>query len=164
MDVIALAQAGFAQAVAPLGTALTEDQLELLWRISSEPILCFDGDQAGIKAAHRAIDLALPSLKPGRSLRFAVLPEGKDPDDLVKASGPQAGAAPAPARDKVEINSVSAQLAQLEKVLSEMGVVDSARVESIKQAISEGRFRIDSDVVADKLLATVREYLVNQKV
>ena len=81
-----------------------------------------------------------------------------------KASGPQAGAAPAPARDKVEINSVSAQLAQLEKVLSEMGVVDSARVESIKQAISEGRFRIDSDVVADKLLATVREYLVNQKV
>ncbi|MGH6763873.1 MAG: DNA primase [Phyllobacterium sp.] len=90
MDVIALAQAGFAQAVAPLGTALTEDQLELLWRISPEPILCFDGDQAGIKAAHRAIDLALPSLKPGQSLRFAVLPEGKDPDDLVKASGPQA--------------------------------------------------------------------------
>ncbi len=81
-----------------------------------------------------------------------------------KATGPQAGAAPAPARDKVEINSVSAQLAQLEKVLSEMGVVDSGRVESIKQAISEGRFRIDSDVVADKLLATVREYLVNQKV
>ena len=59
---------------------------------------------------------------------------------------------------------MSAQLAQLEKVLSEMGVVDSARVETIKQAISEGRFRIDSDVVADKLLATVREYLVNQKV
>ncbi|NTS31890.1 DNA primase [Phyllobacterium sp. BT25] len=90
MDVIALAQAGFAQAVAPLGTALTEDQLDLLWRMSPEPVLCFDGDNAGIKAAHRAIDLALPALKPGRSLRFAVLPEGKDPDDLVKASGPQA--------------------------------------------------------------------------
>lgn len=90
MDVIALAQAGFAQAVAPLGTALTEDQLDLLWRMSPEPILCFDGDNAGIKAAHRAIDLALPALKPGRSLRFAVLPEGKDPDDLVKGSGPQA--------------------------------------------------------------------------
>ncbi|MBZ9656729.1 DNA primase [Phyllobacterium lublinensis] len=90
MDVIALAQAGFAQAVAPLGTALTEDQLDLLWRMSPEPILCFDGDNAGIKAAHRAIDLALPALKPGRSLRFAVLPGGKDPDDLVKDSGPQA--------------------------------------------------------------------------
>jgi DNA primase len=90
MDVIALAQAGFAQAVAPLGTALTEDQLDLLWRMSPEPVLCFDGDNAGIKAAHRAIDLALPVLKPGRSLRFAVLPEGKDPDDLVKSSGPQA--------------------------------------------------------------------------
>ena len=90
MDVIALAQAGFGQAVAPLGTALTEDQLDLLWRMSPEPVLCFDGDNAGIKAAHRAIDLALPALKPGRSLRFAVLPEGKDPDDLVKSSGPQA--------------------------------------------------------------------------
>jgi len=93
-----------------------------------------------------------------------VAPTGVQDVTAGKASGPQAGAAPAPARDTVEINSVSAQLAQLEKVLSEMGVVDSARVESIKQAISEGRFRIDSDVVADKLLATVREYLVNQKV
>jgi negative regulator of flagellin synthesis FlgM len=93
-----------------------------------------------------------------------VAPAGVQDVTAGKASGPQAGAAPAPARDTVEINSVSAQLAQLEKVLSEMGVVDSARVESIKQAISEGRFRIDSDVVADKLLATVREYLVNQKV
>lgn len=90
MDVIALAQAGFTHAVAPLGTALTEDQLDLLWRMSPEPVLCFDGDSAGIKAAHRAIDLALPVLKPGYSLRFAVLPEGKDPDDLVKSSGPQA--------------------------------------------------------------------------
>lgn len=90
MDVIALAQAGFTNAVAPLGTALTEDQLGLLWRMSPEPVLCFDGDSAGIKAAHRAIDLALPVLKPGYSLRFAVLPEGKDPDDLVKSSGPQA--------------------------------------------------------------------------
>ena len=93
-----------------------------------------------------------------------VSPTGVQDVSAGKAAGPQAGAAPAPARDKVEINSVSAQLAQLEKVLSEIGVVDSARVETVKQAISEGRFRIDSDVVADKLLATVREYLVNQKV
>ncbi len=90
MDVIALAQAGIEQAVAPLGTALTEEQLELLWRISPEPVLCFDGDGAGLRAAHRAADLGLPTLQPGKSLRFALLPEGQDPDDLVKAEGPSA--------------------------------------------------------------------------
>lgn len=88
MDVIALAQAGFENAVAPLGTALTENQLELLWRMSPEPILCFDGDQAGLKAAWRAADLALPAIQPGRSVRFALMPEGQDPDDLVKSEGP----------------------------------------------------------------------------
>ena len=81
-----------------------------------------------------------------------------------KAPGAPAPTAAPPARDKVEINSLSVQLAQLEKVLNDLSIVDSTRVEAIKQAISEGRFRIDSDVVADKLLATVREYLVNQKV
>lgn len=91
MDVIALAQAGFDTAVAGLGTALTENQLELLWRTSPEPVLCFDGDQAGLKAAYRAADLALPSIGPGgRTLRFAILPEGQDPDDLVKSEGPDA--------------------------------------------------------------------------
>jgi DNA primase len=90
MDVIALAQAGFENAVAPLGTALTENQLELLWRMSGEPLLCFDGDQAGLKAAWRAADLALPLIQPGRTVRFALLPEGKDPDDLVRESGPDA--------------------------------------------------------------------------
>ncbi|MBN9220650.1 MAG: DNA primase [Mesorhizobium sp.] len=90
MDVIALAQAGFENAVAPLGTALTENQLELLWRMAPEPMLCFDGDKAGLKAAWRAADLALPSVQAGRSARFALLPEGKDPDDLVKAEGPEA--------------------------------------------------------------------------
>jgi DNA primase len=90
MDVIALTRAGLAQAVAPLGTALTEDQLALLWRAAPEPILCFDGDAAGLKAAARALDLALPLLKPGHSLRFALLPEGKDPDDLLNDEGPAA--------------------------------------------------------------------------
>ena len=90
MDVIALAQAGFENVVAPLGTALTENQLELLWRMSGEPMLCFDGDQAGLKAAWRAADMALPVVQAGRSVRFALLPEGKDPDDLVKADGPDA--------------------------------------------------------------------------
>ncbi|KQT83390.1 DNA primase [Aurantimonas sp. Leaf443] len=90
MDAIMLAQAGFENAVAPLGTALTERQLDLLWRSAQEPILCFDGDAAGQKAAWRAAELALPGLKPGRSLRFAMLPEGKDPDDLVRDGGAEA--------------------------------------------------------------------------
>jgi DNA primase len=90
MDVIALARAGLGHAVAPLGTALTENQLGLLWRLAAEPILCFDGDEAGRKAAYRALDLALPLLKPGHSLRFAFMPAGVDPDDLLRDEGPQA--------------------------------------------------------------------------
>jgi DNA primase len=90
MDVIALAQAGFAQAVAPLGTALTESQIEELWRLVPEPTLCFDGDTAGERAAARAAERALPLLKPGQSLRFALLPAGEDPDTLIIAQGPGA--------------------------------------------------------------------------
>jgi DNA primase len=87
MDVIALAQAGISNAVAPLGTALTEDQIALLWRMAQEPILCFDGDNAGQRAAARAADRAIPLLKPGLSLRFAWMPAGEDPDSLVRAKG-----------------------------------------------------------------------------
>jgi DNA primase len=90
VDVISLTAAGFSNAVAPLGTALTEDQLALLWRLADEPILCFDGDKAGRRAAYRALDLALPALQPGKSLRFALLPEGQDPDDLARSGGPAA--------------------------------------------------------------------------
>jgi DNA primase len=90
MDVIALAEAGFPQAVAPLGTALTEDQLRLLWRLAPEPVLCFDGDAAGRRAAFRAVETALPHLKPGCSVQFAFLPAGLDPDDLVRQQGPDA--------------------------------------------------------------------------
>ena len=88
MDVIALVRAGFDYAVAPLGTALTEDQLQLLWRSAPEPILAFDGDEAGLRAAHRAARLALPHLKAGYSLRFAFLPTGEDPDSFLKSNGP----------------------------------------------------------------------------
>ena len=87
VDVIAMVTAGYGATVAPLGTALTENQLALLWKIADEPILCFDGDRAGQKAAYRAADLALPHLKPGKSLRFALLPEGQDPDDLARSGG-----------------------------------------------------------------------------
>ncbi len=87
MDVIALHQAGFEQAVAPLGTALTEAQIGLLWRLAPEPVLCFDGDQAGVRAAGRALERALPLLKPGHSLRFALLPHNEDPDSLIQREG-----------------------------------------------------------------------------
>src|SRR5215470_7696578 len=90
MDVIALAEAGFAGAVAPLGTALTEGQIAELWRLVAEPILCFDGDAAGQRAAGRAVERALPLLQPGKSLQFALLPPGEDPDTLIRSRGPEA--------------------------------------------------------------------------
>jgi DNA primase len=90
MDVIALTRAGFPGAVAPLGTALTTDQLRLLWAMVPMPTLCFDGDAAGQKAAHRALDNALPYLEPGRSLQFVFLPEGRDPDDMVRGGESEA--------------------------------------------------------------------------
>jgi len=90
MDVVALAQAGFDDAVAPLGTALTETQLEMLWRMVEVPVLCFDGDTAGQRAAMRAISRALPMLAPMRSLNIVRLPAGLDPDDLIKQQGPRA--------------------------------------------------------------------------
>lgn len=131
MDVIALAQAGFENVVAPLGTALTENQLGLLWRMSGEPVLCFDGDKAGLKAAYRAADLVLPMVAPGNTARFALLPEGQDPDDLVKAEGPEAfravlGAA-RPLADLIWMRETSGGVfdtperrAELEKTLREL--------------------------------------------
>ena len=93
MDVIALHQAGFTGAVAPLGTALTEEQLGLLWRASPVPILCFDGDAAGRRAAARVLDVALPSVAIDRGLSFLFLPTGQDPDSLIRTEGPDAMAA-----------------------------------------------------------------------
>ena len=87
MDVIALAEAGIDHAVAPLGTAITEHQLAALWKLAPEPVVALDGDAAGLAAAQRLIDLALPLLGPDRSLRFALLPPGQDPDDVVRAGG-----------------------------------------------------------------------------
>ena len=131
IDVIALAQAGFANVVAPLGTALTENQLELLWRMSGEPILCFDGDKAGLKAAYRTADMLLPLVSPGHTARFALLPEGKDPDDLVKAEGSEAFrivlTAARPLYELVWMRETSGELfetperrAELEKTLREL--------------------------------------------
>ena len=90
VDVIAMVTAGFPATVAPLGTALTEEQLGLLWKMADEPLLFFDGDNAGRRAAYRALDMALPKLLPGKSLKFALLPEGQDPDDLARSGGREA--------------------------------------------------------------------------
>jgi DNA primase len=87
MDVIALAQAGLSAAVAPLGTAITATQLQQLWQLTDEPVLCLDGDAAGLRAMNRAAELALPALTPGKSLRFMMIPAGEDPDTLVRAEG-----------------------------------------------------------------------------
>ena len=87
MDVIALTRAGIPNAVAPLGTALTEAQMAMLWRLTPEPVLCFDGDAAGMRAMLRVVERALPLLEPGRSLRFVLLPDGLDPDDIIARQG-----------------------------------------------------------------------------
>ncbi len=89
MDVIAVSGSGVAGALSPLGTALTEEQLQLVWKLHDEPVLCFDGDAAGQKAAARALERLIPLLEPGRSARFASLPEGMDPDDILKRYGPK---------------------------------------------------------------------------
>ena len=90
MDVVALTEGGFGHSVAPLGTALTEEQVKLLWRVVPEPVLCFDGDSAGRKAAFRAVETVLPHLQPGNSIAFAFLPDGLDPDDLIRQEGAEA--------------------------------------------------------------------------
>lgn len=87
MDVLAAHHAGFAATVAPMGTALTADQLRLLWRLSDEPHLCFDGDAAGIAAARKALDVILPLLSAGRSIRFVAMPKGRDPDHVIRKEG-----------------------------------------------------------------------------
>ncbi|HEY4202792.1 MAG TPA: DNA primase [Devosiaceae bacterium] len=87
LDVIAAVSAGFEGAVAPLGTAMTEEHVALLWRMTDNPVLCFDGDAAGQKAAERAAGIVLPLLQPGKTAKIATLPEGLDPDDLIKKHG-----------------------------------------------------------------------------
>ncbi|WP_010545540.1 DNA primase [Sphingomonas elodea] len=153
MDVIALAQAGFGEVVAPLGTALTEHQLERLWRLSEVPLLCFDGDSAGQKAALRAAHRALPMLAPGRSLAFVTLPQGLDPDDLVRAQGPAAFEAllakPEPLVDRLWASEVAAgpldtpeQRAGLKRRLTELA--EQIQDPNVKhEYIAEFRARAD---------------------
>jgi DNA primase len=143
IDVIAMVGAGFEATVAPLGTAVTVEQLALMWRMADEPILCFDGDAAGRRAAYRAVDLALPLLKPGKSLKFAALPDGQDPDDLARSGG------------RAAIEDVLAAARPLAHVLwareSEAGPFDTPE----RRAALEARIGQIVATVADE---TVRRY------
>ena len=143
VDVIAMVTAGYEATVAPLGTALTTEQLALMWRLNDEPTLCFDGDDAGRRAAYRSADLALPLLKPGKSLRFATLPDGQDPDDLARAGGREA------------VADVLAAARPLADVLwtreSEAGPFDTPE----RRAAFEARLSAFTATIADE---TVRRY------
>jgi DNA primase len=143
VDVISMVTAGFEATVAPLGTALTVDQLGLMWRMADEPILCFDGDGAGRRAAYRAVDLALPLLKPGKSIKFASLPDGQDPDDLARSSG----------RDAIEdVLSGARPLAQMLWTReSEAGPFDTPE----RRAAFEARINEVTMAIGDE---TVRRY------
>jgi DNA primase len=143
VDVIAMARAGFTEAVAPLGTALTDRQLAILWRTAAEPILCFDGDSAGQKAAYRALDLALPLLQPGHSLRFAFLPEGKDPDDLLRAEGAEA------------VQAVIGAALPMAQVLWQRALDENDRTSPERRAAFEKDLRILVSTIQDE---TVRRH------
>src|SRR5690606_1451915 len=138
LDVIAAVSAGFEGTVAPLGTALTEEHLQLLWRMADVPVLCFDGDKAGLKAAERAIDIVLPHLKPGRSVKIATLPEGQDPDDLIKAQGRQAFA---------DVIDTARSLSDMVWSLETGGLVPEAPEE---RAALQARLRERANVIGDQ--------------
>jgi DNA primase len=143
MDVIALAAAGFEDAVAPMGTALTEMQIELLWRMVDKPVLCFDGDAAGQRAAMKAIGRALPMLRPGKSLQIVQLPSGLDPDDLIRQQGAQAMekllASPKPMldliweheRDALPLNSPEDKAGLKERLLAHVDAIENQDIRSL---------------------------------
>ncbi len=150
MDVIALHQAGFTYAVAPLGTALTEGQIEELWRLADEPVLCFDGDAAGQRAMARAAERGLPILKPGKSLRFAVLPHPEDPDSLIKSKGAEAMQA---VLDQAEpLFEVTWQLATRDRALD-----TPERRAALEQELKEKAFGIADETVRWQYLSAFRE-------
>lgn len=144
MDVIAFERAGI-PAVAPLGTALTEDQLELLWRAGSTPVFCFDGDAAGLRAADRALDLALPKLAPSRTLAIAVLPEGLDPDDVYRRDGPEA-LAPLLAQARPAVEALA------EREIRREPLTTPEQRAGLKQRLREAAGRVQDE-------GTRREYL-----
>ena len=142
MDAIALSQAGFAQTVASLGTAFGEDQLRALWRLVDEPVLCFDGDEAGRRAARRAAERALPLLAPGKSLRFARLPDERDPDDLVRQDG------------------AAALRAVVERAQAPVDLLWSSEAEAVRPDSPDRRARFSRNLLA--LASTIRDGTVRR--
>ncbi|KIL96779.1 DNA primase [Paramagnetospirillum magnetotacticum MS-1] len=150
MDVIAMHQAGFAYAVAPLGTAVTEAQIEELWRLAPEPILCLDGDAAGQRAMARALERAFPILKPGLSLRFAALPSPEDPDSLIKARGPAAMA--------TVLDSAQAMVEVAWRLALENRPLDTPEARALlDKDLAEKAFSIADEAVRFQYLATFRQ-------
>jgi len=152
MDVIALHRAGFENAVAPLGTALTEEQMQVMWRIVPEPVLCFDGDAAGQAAAARAAERALPLLRSGLGLRFALLPEGEDPDTLIRSAG--AGA----------IAAVIARAVPLSEVLWRMETGGRVPATPEERAALQKRMKDHARRIADPTLRAHFASLFNDRV
>jgi DNA primase len=140
MDALALDSAGFA-AVAPLGTALTEEQLRLLWRLTPAPVLCFDGDRAGRAAAERALERALPELSAKQSLRFAFLPEGQDPDDLLRKGGRHALAEILQARADAEATMWQLALARYGTGTAEQLAAVETELKARASAVKDETFR-----------------------
>ncbi|QNT77269.1 DNA primase [Entomobacter blattae] len=152
MDVISLHQAGFVQVVAPLGTALTIEQFEQLWRLTSVPVLCFDGDAAGRKAALRAVETALPYLTAEQSLRLCLLPEGEDPDSLVGQYG-QSGL--------LQVLEQAQSLAESMFLLLKGGVSAQSSPEEkarLKKAIGEFSSRIHDKTLSSAYFQTLNGY------
>jgi len=158
LDAIALAEAGLGGAVAPLGTAVTEEQLAELWRLADEPILCLDGDNAGQRAALRAAERALPLLQPGRSLRFAFLPAGEDPDSLVRGGGTSALerllAAARPLAEVAWLNERGPQLPATPETWAALKERLAARAATIRHAEVQRLYR---DFLLDRFYAARRE-------
>jgi DNA primase len=152
MDVIALVRAGIQEAVAPLGTALTEAQIALMWNMAPEPILCFDGDNAGARAMSRAAERALPLLKPGNSLRFMTLPAGDDPDTLIGSSGVGV------------FEEMLAKARPLDQVIWDMETVGQSldtpeRIAGLENRLEQRAFAIEDKKVQYQYLAAFRQRL-----
>lgn len=145
MDVVALNEGGFPEAVAPLGTALTDDQVKLLWRFCDVPTLCFDGDSAGKKAAFRAVETALPHLKPGKSVQFAFLPDGLDPDDLIRQQGTAA------------MSDVLERTRPLIDMLWERETAASPLATPEQRAALQAKLQVLSNTIADPLVSQYYE-------
>ena len=158
MDVISLHEAGFTNAVAPLGTAFTENQLGLLWQITDEPIICFDGDNAGRKASIRALNKALPLLKPGKSLRFVFLPDTFDPDDMIRKKSPEAF--------KSAVQGAKSVIDTLWMTLLEGRSLDTPeRMAKLEQDATESVQTIQNEAVRKRYLKEIKNRIwrLNQK-